>query len=141
MVVPPFGGDVVIKNWVLETIRGLLPPPSCPLSAVAVATTTTTSTSRTTTTPSTAFDGHQPASLPAAYAALFTAGLARLSLEQRRGVGSLLELLMASPEPPSLRCITQMGLAPYMQHLPGWGVAFRVLEGTYRLNVLHRCDR
>ncbi|GLC44249.1 WD repeat-containing protein 49 [Pleodorina starrii] len=134
--VPPFGGDVFITNWVLETIRGLLPPPSCPLSAVA--TTTTTNTSRTTTTPSTASDDQRPASLPAAYAALFTAGLAALSLEQRRGVGSLLELLMASPEPPSLRCITQMGLAPYMQHLPGWGVAFRVLEGTYRLNVLHR---
>ncbi|GLC68800.1 WD repeat-containing protein 49 [Pleodorina starrii] len=109
--VPP-SGVIAPKNWVLEAIRGLLPPPSHP--------------------------DQQPASLPAAYAALFSAGLAALSLEQRRGVGSLLELLMASPEPPSLRCITQMGLAPYMQHLPGWGVAFRVPEATYRLTVLHR---
>ncbi|GLC43211.1 WD repeat-containing protein 49 [Pleodorina starrii] len=122
--VPPSGATMT-RNWILEALRSVLPPPSRPLSTTKSATAVVA-------------DGHQPASLPAAYAALFAAGLARLSLEQRRGVGSLLELLMASPEPPSLRCITQMGLAPYMQHLPGWGVAFRVPEGTYRLSVMHR---
>ncbi|KAG2498324.1 hypothetical protein HYH03_003584 [Edaphochlamys debaryana] len=62
---------------------------------------------------------HAP-SLSRAYAALFTAGLAKLSTAERAGVGSLLELLLASPEPLTLNVVSRLGLAPFLPLLPGW---------------------
>ncbi len=55
---------------------------------------------------------------------------------QRCGVRSLLELLLASPQPPSLAVIAQQGLSPALHHLPGWGVLFAVR--AFRLTALHR---
>lgn len=59
-----------------------------------------------------------------------------LSPVQRCGVRSLLELLLASPQPPSLAVIAQQGLSPHLHHLPGWGVLFAVR--AFRLKALHR---
>ncbi|GIL77360.1 hypothetical protein Vretifemale_6829 [Volvox reticuliferus] len=129
--ISPTTSQLPIRIWVLETLHSLLlvpppanPPSGSPSAAPAAAIRITSQ--------------QPPASLAAAYAQLFATCLSWLSPAQRCGVGAILELLLASPEPLSLHCISRMRLAPSLEHLPGWGVAFRAVEGSYRLQVLHR---
>ncbi|KAG2489757.1 hypothetical protein HYH03_011709 [Edaphochlamys debaryana] len=77
--------------------------------------------------------------LDAAYAALFTWGLVPLSAAQRGSVASLLELVLASPEPLSMSAVARAGLGAALQALPGWGAegVFRLGRG-YRLELAHR---